>query len=481
MLGPRAQLYPVNPEWTDILYPNGLPLGNPNISPGGFVAHGSWVSYNSRGAVIEFEVPLVDPLGGANSGLLQWYLAYGEQNAALDIPEILDHTFNGAVINSLQAGTVNYRTVNLTPAGGGGAGVSCRVRVPINFPAFPNVRRISLYMRWDATVVAPAKDVYTYVYLSDEPLDITTFNTATSVPAGAATNPLVESKASPDPSSILGIVPTSTRLEPDGSQKTAALVRTDAGSFADDFHGVALARPLVGISQFTFGSTAVVGTITAYLTEVREGDYIYLDADGYTFAAQIASIDDNTHLTLASFYLGAGGAAAASSVMNYRVDFSGAASNVSVVNSLVTIEPGTAAVGTATIRRAIGVGGRKGFPPERAIWYASISQRIANQEAQLGFIGINPYTGATIPGTEAVFFFDGAVNTIVTCRTRSGTAAVDTLDEDVTIPGAGTSNLKHHYEILYYPDRVEFYIDYFRVAVHARHLPDPYQPLAQIE
>jgi hypothetical protein len=291
---------------------------------------------------------------------------------------------------------------------------------------------------------------------------------------------LAESNPAPDPSSVLGTATTSLRAEPDGALKTAALARTDAGSFADDFHTEEFFVPLVGVSQFTFGSKAVVGTITSYLTELREGDYVYLAADTYIAAAQIASIDDNTHLTLETFYLGAGGAAGVARMQNHRVDLVGAAA-LGVTDSLAELTPGAGAGDSVTVRRAIGAGGRKGYAPQRGIWYASLDLRTGDQEAQLGFIGINPYTGAVIQGTEAVFFFDGLVDTIVTCRTRSSTSAFDTWDEDVTLPAGGVTAVKHHYEILYYPDRAEFFIDNVRVAIHPRHLPDPYVPLAQIE
>ncbi|MFA5028451.1 MAG: hypothetical protein WC713_11305 [Candidatus Methylomirabilota bacterium] len=65
---------------------------------------------------------------------------------------------------------------------------------------------------------------------------------------------------------------------------------------------------LTGTLQFTNGNTAVVGTATAFLMELAPGEKIYnMTDDGEGDAVTIASITDDTHLTLASNYGGTSG------------------------------------------------------------------------------------------------------------------------------------------------------------------------------
>jgi hypothetical protein len=65
----------------------------------------------------------------------------------------------------------------------------------------------------------------------------------------------------------------------------------------------------VGTSiTFTNGSKNVTGVGTAFLSELNVGDDIYGGTDGATYKQTIASITDNTHLTLDTNYVGTGGA-----------------------------------------------------------------------------------------------------------------------------------------------------------------------------
>ena len=73
------------------------------------------------------------------------------------------------------------------------------------------------------------------------------------------------------------------------------------GGFKDTQINVALS----GTLTFTNGDTAVTGDTTAFTTEVGKGDFIQLDADG--LMVEVASVTDDTHLTLVDAYSGAGG------------------------------------------------------------------------------------------------------------------------------------------------------------------------------
>jgi hypothetical protein len=70
---------------------------------------------------------------------------------------------------------------------------------------------------------------------------------------------------------------------------------------------------LTGTSAFTNGSAIVAGTTTLYTTEVSVGDFVRNDADD--IIAEVLSVDSDLQLTLTAVYSGAGGAAAAASVM----------------------------------------------------------------------------------------------------------------------------------------------------------------------
>jgi len=70
---------------------------------------------------------------------------------------------------------------------------------------------------------------------------------------------------------------------------------------------------LTGTSAVTNGSAIITGTGTTYSTEVSAGDFIRNDTDD--IIAEVQSVDSATQLTLTANYTGAGGAAAAASVM----------------------------------------------------------------------------------------------------------------------------------------------------------------------
>ena len=73
------------------------------------------------------------------------------------------------------------------------------------------------------------------------------------------------------------------------------------GGFKDTRDDVALS----GTLTFTNGDTAVTGDSTAFTTEVGKGDFIQLDADATM--VEVASVTDDTHLTLVDDYSGSGG------------------------------------------------------------------------------------------------------------------------------------------------------------------------------
>jgi hypothetical protein len=65
---------------------------------------------------------------------------------------------------------------------------------------------------------------------------------------------------------------------------------------------------LGGTMTFTNGSATVSGASTSFLTEIDEGDYVYLQSDGRNFKTLVSSVDSDTQITLGFVYMGTTGA-----------------------------------------------------------------------------------------------------------------------------------------------------------------------------
>lgn len=74
---------------------------------------------------------------------------------------------------------------------------------------------------------------------------------------------------------------------------------------------VVTGRSLTGTVAFVNGNSAVVGTGTAFLTELQIGQKIKLVSDAVAFYATVLTITDNTNLTFAAVYAGTTSTAAA--------------------------------------------------------------------------------------------------------------------------------------------------------------------------
>jgi hypothetical protein len=279
------------------------------------------------------------------------------------------------------------------------------------------------------------------------------------------------STPSPDPASIAGSL-AAAKLDPDRALVTRGRVLTDELEFSDDFYDAGIDRILTGTAAFTLGGTAVVGVGSLFTTEVRVGDYVEYAADHSNPVpvwAQVASITDNTHLTLATAYTGAGGLAALSLVNSWRYLISDALGAINPGNSMWQLQPKQANGSAVQMQRNLTIGGLKGSIPVRHSWYGNISARIANQETG---IGINANSGSM----EAEWRFSGIDNTIITCHTRSGAGATGLTDTNVALP-AGTTAADHLYEILLYMGRTVYLIDGNVIHTDTLHSIYPYWSL----
>ncbi len=101
-----------------------------------------------------------------------------------------------------------------------------------------------------------------------------------------------------------------------GNDDLKALIKTDetslTGIFADLHDYMMAGENLAGTVTFTNGATGVTGVATDFLTSIGGpgavlNKWVYYEADGYLYAKEVASVTNDTTLTLSANYAGAGG------------------------------------------------------------------------------------------------------------------------------------------------------------------------------
>jgi hypothetical protein len=238
---------------------------------------------------------------------------------------------------------------------------------------------------------------------------------------------------------------------------------TDEGSFRDDFTGSALTTALTGTLSFTNGSDAITGTGTALSTEVPFDVYIKKTADADTNYVQVSFVQDDENLTVYSPYAGTT-AASTAVISNWKPNLVGGGS-LSVGTSNLTLTTGNGTNRSASVFRSAD------YLPYNLSARFSISQRATGQASQFGFLDDEATTSK-----QALFYFDGALNTTLKCRSSSSSAASDLQETTVVLPSGNTSTL-HTYRIDVTLTQVTFTIDNVVVAIHQDHIPGPYDSL----
>lgn len=272
-----------------------------------------------------------------------------------------------------------------------------------------------------------------------------------------------QSSFSPDPTSHTTGSTGETFVDDSNNLQVRGQVLTDEGSFRDDFTGSSLTTALSGTPSWTNGSTTVTGT--SFQTTVKSGDYIKKTADANTLYVRVLSVDSDTSLTLETAY--AGTTAAAASVKSNWIPTIGASGTIAVGTSNLTITTGTT---NGVINNII----RRGdYGPVTMRIYASVSQRIANQELRLGF---SDNVASLTPNIAAYVSFTGTNNTVCNFVTSSSTAAADTQTTAVTLPSGNTAAL-HEYKIDIGHSQATLSIDGTVVARNTIHIPGPYDSL----
>ena len=143
----------------------------------------------------------------------------------------------------------------------------------------------------------------------------------------------------PDPTSVAGGA-VAVNIDTQGNLHTRGPVITDEGAISDCFPGVALTTALTGTVKLTSATTAVVGFGSSFTTQVKARQYLKFASDDELLYCQVASVESDTALTLASPYAG-GTNTAAAVVSNWSTEVGNG--GIAVSNSFVYLTGGLTA------------------------------------------------------------------------------------------------------------------------------------------
>ena len=271
-------------------------------------------------------------------------------------------------------------------------------------------------------------------------------------------NPMV-----PGQGQVLGLL-----HDGDGATRFRGPVFTDEGSFRDDFGDDVLEIDLTGTATFTKDSVNVDGAGTAFFEEINKDWYIRLSTDSQLKAVGISRIDSDTGLVLNEGYEGTSGSGTAVASRWVVAKTNG---TVEVADSKVELKPSTTSGNNCGIFR----GGD--YLPAALAFTASLSQRVANQEASFGF-------SDTVMSGEysdmAGVLWEGTDNTKVTLITS---CQGHTEESEVQLPfGLNTSdNLSYRIEVS--TNKVSLFVGSESgenpafLKEHHKHIPRPYQEM----
>ena len=281
---------------------------------------------------------------------------------------------------------------------------------------------------------------------------------------GSVTTANVANNYQPNSFDVVTSVDSELIVDASGRLETHGSVTSDEGSFRDDFSGTSLTTALTGTVTFTNGSSTITGTGTLFTTQLSSTLYVKKTSDSETLYLQVSYVISETQAVLVANY--AGTTATTTAVSSKWQTITGTGGSETVASSIVTIGSGT----TASTQTWITTNGD--YLPYTLRIYASISQRITNQGAYIGFVD-NPVSA----GKQAWVQFTGTTNTQVNFITSSSSAATDTQTTLVTLPNGGNTSTYHLYQIDLSANQATLSIDGVVVAINTTHLPGPYDVL----
>jgi hypothetical protein len=271
---------------------------------------------------------------------------------------------------------------------------------------------------------------------------------------------------------------------PSGSTSTPAIdafnnimvrgpVFTDEGSMRDCFIGSSLTTALTGTCAFQNGSADVVGTATAFLTEVNDQRFIKISSDSETDYNLVLAVLDDTHLQLTVPYTGSTNPAATAVTSNWRTQ-TAVGGSITVSSSNVNIASGVGNNAHCAIES-----GLADALPILAEFNLSVSQAIANQLTVFGF-----QDDPDAPKAQVIVQFSGTNTNEGRFITSYANASEDTDSTPFTLPAVGSFLGEHKYRIGISSLHAMLSIDDVVVATNTLHLPAPYvtmTPVAYIQ
>jgi hypothetical protein len=247
-----------------------------------------------------------------------------------------------------------------------------------------------------------------------------------------------------------------------GGFGTYSNVTTDLESFREDFPTLArdsgLGSDMAGTCTFAAGSDHVTGVLTTFTTDITTYDsYVRLTGHALSVAGKIASVEDDTHLTLTAPYGGANGSGVG--IVSLWKETIGAGGSIVVAASELTILSGTTNGSKTYVQHG------SYCAPYAMSARIKLSQRIIDQEAFWGIID-----DVTTPVFRANVVFSGTDNTLVTLRTGNASAYEEST---VALPGGLTTAAYVRYRIVANSDGVTLYANDLLVCRNRLHIPAP--------
>ena len=294
-----------------------------------------------------------------------------------------------------------------------------------------------------------------------------------------------ESLPFPDPWSVIGaVLPPAVDL--DHSMRVRGAVTSDEGAHSDDFTEASpdqdpwdgLYRALTGVCVFSADSATVTGVGTAFMTQVRAGDYVMFATDWDPSAPtpimiQVAYVVSDTSLMLVSPYLATGGLGTgivgdyvvveAGGPFTFAVDLNG--------HSVAEFDL-TRSTGLASLWRRLGAGYRKASLPIRHAFRwcwdggpgAGTNFYCGVGEYNLFWnLSQDPWIapGTTPPANSggAWFAFDQGNDTQFTINVAPTMEQPDDRHTELfTLPNGSTLSDYNTFEIVVYFDHVDFIV-----------------------
>lgn len=261
----------------------------------------------------------------------------------------------------------------------------------------------------------------------------------------------------PGYSGTSGTGPRAIGIDDDGALSARAAVLTDEGTFRANFANTSYA---LGIGNVTVAGGVVTGS--GFLTaDVHYADYFKIDVDAVAAWLQIASVDSDTQITLASPYVGSASGVGQRSIMFPMI---GAGGSITVGSGQATITSGTTSDAVTGFKRLTD------YAPIVFRSRVSVSQRIANQHSHIGL-----EENVAVPRWFARFLLDGVTATTVKCETgrnpSGAPSASETETTTITIPNGGNTSQIIDYRVEMLTESVRFYISGVLVAEHVRVIP----------